>query len=121
MTTTQEPTIYHASVDDLRRDLMATHLSMMASSEKYLAVRMGQAPVPSPKTAVSDAWVNACAAWNATYVLAAVLGVAGKEFGDEVALRLANVADNLLANGDDDPGHNADVTPAGPESTAVTP
>lgn len=45
------------------------------------------------------------------YALAAVLGVAEREFGHITAARLAQVADDILMNGDSD-DLNADVTPA---------
>ena len=110
MTDSPKPLIYHDSVNDLRRDLMASHLDMIDRSHTYMEATFHGREV-TRRDAVSDAWQAATAAWNTSYALAAVLGVAAKEFGDDVAHRLAIVADNLLANGDDDPGHNADVTP----------
>lgn len=110
MTDSPKPLLYHESVDALRRELMATHLAMYATSQTYMEAALDGREV-TRRDAVTDAWHAATTGWNFSYVLAAVLGVAAKEFGDDVAHRLACVADNLIANGDDDPGHNADVTP----------
>jgi hypothetical protein len=110
MTDTPKPLIYHDSVDDFRRGLVATHQDMVDRAGFYTNARLAGENVPL-KDAVSDAWQAACIAYNATYALAAVLGFAAKEFGDDVAHRLAAVADDLIVNGDDEPGHNADVTP----------
>lgn len=43
------------------------------------------------------------------YTLAAVLGYAARKYGGEVARDLANFADDVIENGDDN-GVNADVT-----------
>jgi hypothetical protein len=114
--TDRKPLLYHDDADHLRRDLMAAHLDMMRRSETYMSAKLAGTEVPMSE-AVSDAWQAATAAWNTSYVLAAVLGVAAKEFGPKVADRLAYVADDLLANGDDH-DWNADVAPE-PEQAAT--
>ena len=101
---------HHDSVDDLRRGLMTSSVAMAARSDAYKRASLLDEPVPV-EDATFDAWEAATRAWMTSYVLAAVLGVAGKEFGAEVAHRLACVADEVLANGDGTPGYNADVTP----------
>jgi hypothetical protein len=118
MTDDAKPLLYHDNVGHLRRDLMAAHLAMLDRSQRYMNAVLSREKI-GPREAFSDAWQAATAAYNTSYALAAVLGVAAKEFGDEVANRLAFVADDLLANGDVDPGHNADVTPEQPRKGAA--
>jgi hypothetical protein len=55
-------------------------------------------------------------AYGYSYALAAILGVAEREFGPEVARRLAAGADQILTNGDFD-DLNADVMPGPKEGS----
>lgn len=121
-------TAYHESVTDFRRELVksavmweklhapywdATHAFHVAK----LAAAAGSEPV-RPDQALFDAASAGMMASSYAYTLAAVIAVAQKNFGEEVAAALACVADDLLINGDDDPGWNADVMP--PEDTEAT-
>lgn len=88
-TTTEPATNYHATVDDLRRSLVASSVAWDGMS--------GDHPAAVMATVYS-------------YTLAAVLKVAQREFGEEAARTLAFEADELLTNGDSD-DLNADVMP----------
>jgi hypothetical protein len=112
--TDDQGTSYHASVDDFRRCLAKAYLQWGQDREKY-----GKLVYPSrredggkPTDAERDAYAASMMAASYAYTLAAVIKLAGQDFGQEVALALANEADNLLMNGDDDPGWNADVIPS---------
>lgn len=110
-TTDPKPTLYHDSVDDLRRELIESHLHHVALTEKYFAATI-RPDVPPTREAITDARNASAAAYNLAYTLAAVLGFAGWRFGPDVAHELACVADNVMTNGDDgDTPHNADVMP----------
>ena len=115
-------TVYHETVTDFRRELVksslmwdkihspywdATHAFFVAKR----AAAAGSEPV-RPDQAIFDASSAGMMASSYAYTLAAVIAVAQKNFGEEVARALANVADDLLINGDDEPGWNADVIPA---------
>jgi hypothetical protein len=91
-----EPLVHYESVDDLRRSLMKGFKIHQEFAERH--VRDGD--VPAVSTAVT--------AFNLYYTLSAVLGVAQREFGPEVARRLALVAEDVMANGDS-VGHNLDL------------
>jgi hypothetical protein len=105
--TGSEETPYHDSVDGLRRELVAT-------SERF---RQDAAAFMPPSLAAAEpmhnaAYIGSLMAGTYSYTLAAVLGYARREFGEDVAHELACVADNLLMNGDDaDVPYNADVMP----------
>lgn len=106
-----KPTLYHDSVDHLRRDLIAGYQTYLARADQYFALTI-RPDIPPTKDAISDARDASAAAFNVSYTLAAVLGYAARQFGDDVAHALACVADNVLYNGDDgDEPHNADVMP----------
>lgn len=113
MTTTTGPaTNYHATVDDLRRDLMASHLDMVKCSEEYFVATKDpeKAKQLKPREVISDAWMASTAAYNTSYALAAVLKIAQRELGEEAARTLAFEVDEILTNGDFD-DLNADVMP----------
>lgn len=116
-------TAYHETVDDFRRELasesamfhkrMKPHLEV--THELYETKRAGR-PAREPTAAENDAYTGCLMAGNYAYTLAAVLQLAGEAFGQEVAERLACVADDILINGDDH-DRNADVMP--PEDGAA--
>ncbi len=119
MTGEPKPTLYHDSVDHLRRDLIAGYETHRAMADKYFAATI-RTDIPPVRDAISDARDASAAAYNVSYTLAAVLGYAAREFGEDVAHKLACVADNVLANGDDgDVPHNADILPAPTRQTIV--
>jgi hypothetical protein len=95
-------TIYSGSVTDFRRDLVHESGRQHDVSHSYREWK--------PGTPQGDAWAGALMAANYSYALAAVLAVAEREFGHEVAARLACKADDILTNGDG-AALNADVTP----------
>jgi hypothetical protein len=104
---TEQPTAYHDSVTSLRRELMQESANWSR--------RKDQPPVPVPYRLpggpVSRAYTSSLMAANYAYTLAAVLGFAGREFGEGVAHALACVADEVMTNGDF-ADLNADVQPA---------
>jgi hypothetical protein len=109
-------TTYHASVKDFRRGLVESadmfHEFKDKHSEAFTAAakarREGQMDAHG---APSDAYTASLMAGHYAYTLAAILSIAEREFGEQVADRLANAADNILMNGDDH-DCNADVMPA---------
>lgn len=114
-------TAYHESVEDFRRELVKSslmwdklHSPYWDATYAYLVAKRaavaGSEPV-RPDQAIFDADAASMMASSYAYTLAAVIALAQKNFGDEVAQALASVADDLLINGDDDPGWNADVMP----------
>lgn len=129
MTETKEwATPYHASVNDFRRELagesamfhkrMGPHRDVAFAA--MTAKRAGQEHAPLSQ-AEEDAYIGCLMAGSYAYTLAAVLRVAEQEFGREVVVRLACVADDIITNGDDH-DRNADVadviTPSASESEA---
>ena len=119
-------TAYHESITGFRRELVKSSLMWDklhspywdATHAFFVAERAAAAehkPV-RPDQAIFDASSAGMMASSYAYTLAAVIAVAQKNFGDEVAAALASVADDLLINGDDEPGWNADVMP--PDETA---
>lgn len=122
-------TAYHESVTDFRRELVKSSLMWDKLHSPYWdathaffvekrAAAAGQEPV-RPDQAIFDASSAGMMASSYAYTLAAVIAVAQKNFGAEVAQALASVADDLLINGGGDPGWNADVMPAD-ETTQAT-
>lgn len=116
-------TAYHESVTEFRRELVKSSLMWDKLHSPYWdaahaffvekrAAAVGNEPA-RPDQAIFDASSAGMMASSYAYTLAAVIAVAQKNFGDEVAQALASVADDLLINGDDYPGWNADVTPEG--------
>ena len=121
-------TAYHESVEDFRRELVKSSVTWDKLHAPYwdathafhvakLAAAAGSEPV-RPDQALFDAASAGMMASAYSYTLAAVIAVAQKDFGEEVATALACVADDILINGDDDPGWNADVMP--PEDAEAT-
>lgn len=107
-----EGTGYHASVKDLRTEILKSAAVFEQMSREHLEpiMRAGElaratgdethrASVPS---AVRDAHQASLMAYGYGYTLAAVLRLAEQKFGKAVAHRLACAADNILMNGDDD-------------------
>lgn len=99
-------TIYHDSVAALRRELMADAEQWHKAGDAYFRQRKDDAKAAGAYAPSRMAGVYA-------YALAAVLGVAERELGPQTARRLADVADDILENGDDD-DLNADVRPGVP-------
>jgi hypothetical protein len=93
----------YETVSDWRRGLVSSAYAWQELAARYQGVK---AP-----DAARDAYVGNLMAGNYSYALAAVLGVAAKEYGVAVAKRLAWIAASLMIDGDSD-DLNADVTPA---------
>lgn len=100
---TDNGTLYHESVTDLRRTLVV-------AAEKWRGVSETRRPQRTESSLHLDAYGAALMAYGYGYTLAAVLKVAEEKFGPEVAQALAAVADDLLMNGDSD-NLNDDVMP----------
>lgn len=124
-------TIYSGSVTDFRRELVASaemfekmHRPYSAQSFAALQAQCTGRPRPEVPAAVRDADLSGLMARTYAYTLAAVLAVAEREFGHEVAARLACKADDIITNGDGD-ALNADVgghpafDPSGPTDTTA--
>src|SRR5215469_994656 len=103
-------TAYHETVTDFRRVLAERAENWKRASERYFGLLHAQPPGETP-SAVRAAYAGTLGAYGYSYALAAILGVAEREFGPEVAKRLAFDADEILTNGDFDE-LNADVIPA---------
>ncbi len=104
--TPPKPTLYHDSVDHLRRDLMTSYDQYEKAVQEYRPQSLaGSGP------AQATAYMSSLAAKGYAYTLAAVLGYAGRKFGTDVAHELACIADDIMNNGDDE-NINADVMPA---------
>lgn len=99
-------TMYHESVAALRR----SYAEAAAAFEKTSTKRFGSAHAEGAPRVEWEAYAGNLMAANFAYTLAAVLGEAAK-FGPEAQQHLANLADNLITNGDDE-DRNADVMPA---------
>jgi hypothetical protein len=108
-------THYSGSVTDFRTQLVKSAGHWDKVQQPYFqqwmdeceARRAGLDPEKVP-AAVHDAQSAALMASGYAYTLAAVLGLAEREFGIKVAVRLAAVADDILMNGDGE-ALNADV------------
>lgn len=109
-------TNYHETVTDFRRELAAAAESWNRGSEHYFKLVHAQPPAETPAE-IRDAYAGTLMAYGYSYTLAAVLGVAEREFGLKVAERLAFEADEILTNGDFG-DLNADVMPAGKTEAA---
>jgi hypothetical protein len=114
--TADTSTAYHHSVAEFRQELVKSaefyHEIMKPHDEEITAIRRrtGGSSEDIP-TAVWDAHAGLLMAGSYAYTLAAVLGVAEREFGPQTARGLASVAGDILANGDFD-DLNADVAAA---------
>lgn len=112
--TSDTSTIYHESVREFRSGLVAEAEMFSADAEKYgrqvYALRAAKQEVPD---ADRDARVSSLMAGGYAYALAAVLRVAEDRLGPQSARMLANFADDILTNGDDN-DLNADVKPGTP-------
>jgi hypothetical protein len=109
--TADTSTMYHRSLDEFRRGLMAAAVHHHGVADEY-----GTAfdrPRGERVRSELDAHAGSLMAGSYSYVLAAVLKVAEQELGPQSARMLASVADDILANGDDD-DLNADVKPGAP-------
>lgn len=107
-----QPTNYHPSVEDFRRDLVKGHVGWEKTCQTYFEPVMGARRTGrTPTEAERDAYAGSLMAASYSYTLAAVLKLAEQEFGAEVAHTLACEAEELLNNGDAEPGWNADVWP----------
>lgn len=99
-------TTERAVVTQVRRDLMKAANNWESTRKRAKEMDYGDA--------VGIAEGAAAMATAYAYTLAAVLGIAEKEYGAETAHRLASEAEEILINGDFD-DHNADVrAPAAP-------
>jgi len=113
----RRPAPCHVNVEEFRRELTQSAEMFRDLMEQHAAAFRDavKAPTGNGKRAhgaPSDAYTAALMAANYAYTLAALLGVAHREFGSEVSGRLADLADGILTNGDDS-GRNADVMPGG--------
>lgn len=116
----QPASCYHETVTDLRRTLVRSAEGWNTTSSRYfdlMHTAEGRVMATSPAE-VRDAYAGSLMAYGYSYALAAVLGVAEREFGPRVAKRLAFDADEILTNGDFD-NLNADVTPADDKPAAI--
>lgn len=105
-------TIYYHSVDEFRRTLASSAEAWHRAKEHYFSLMPARArDKVAPE--VRDAYAGTLMAYSYAYALAAVLGVAEREFGPQTARRLALVADDILTNGDFD-DLNKDVAPGTP-------
>ena len=112
--TEPQPTMYHASVEDFRRQLVQSSATWEATMRPHwdavMHARQTGESADSVPESVRDAAAAAMMASSYSYTLAAVIKMAEQEFGAEVAHALANTADDILTNGDDS-CWNADVMP----------
>lgn len=105
-------TWYHSSLTEFRRQLMAAAESWGKQKEGYFEQVHAQPPAETSRVTL-DAYAGTMMAGSYAYTLAAVLGLAEREFGPQIARRLASAADDILENGDFD-DMNADVKPDAP-------
>jgi hypothetical protein len=125
-------TPYHPTVTDLRTELMRSaenwhrlerpYWDQVSASMDRRRTDPNAEPVPS---SVAHAQAGLMMASSYAYTLAAVLGIAERQFGPQVARRLAFWADDILTNGDSE-DHNADLglddpDPTHPDSHAPQP
>ena len=107
-------TMYHHSVTGFRRGIVDTAEACQRVMGRYKAQVMDAAGKESTAPApVLAAYHSSLLARDFAYTLAAVLRVAERECGPQTARMLANVADDILTNGDDH-DRNADVRPGTP-------
>jgi hypothetical protein len=112
-------TAYHQTVDDLRRELAGESAKFHDRADSHrAAVFAAREENREAPAAERDAYIAGLMAGSYAYVLAAVLRVAGEQFGQKLAGRLACVADDILVNGDDH-DRNADVMPAGAQKAST--
>jgi hypothetical protein len=104
-------TMYHSSLDEFRRGLMAAAVHHHGVADEYGVAY--DKPREERSRPDMDAHAGSLMASSYAYTLAAVLGYAVRELGPQTARILANVADDILANGDD-MDLNADVKPGIP-------
>lgn len=96
---------------EFRRGLVAAATHHHKVADEYRAV-WDMPRGERPRDAI-DAHAGSLMAGSYAYTLAAILGYAERELGAETARRLADLADCILTNGDDD-NLNADVKPGIP-------
>lgn len=112
--TSDTSTIYHASVREFRASLVSdaeAHRKVKCRyGDRITAARKDDGKAPGE---VYDAHVGNLMAAEYAYTLAAVLRVAEDRLGPQSARMLANFADDILTNGDDN-DLNADVKPGTP-------
>ena len=111
-TTTTGPrhmaTAYHETLAEFRGELVSTAADFERMKDHHGEAVHKAREVEGVPAAVRDAYMAGLMAAHYGYTLAAILGVAEREFGAEVAERLAFVADEILTNGDER-DRNADV------------
>jgi hypothetical protein len=112
-------TMYHASIMDLRSELVKSYSAFGADAEKYSKIVFAHRREGGrkPTDAERDAYGASLMASGYAYTLAAIIKLAEQDFGPEVAHALANEADNILTNGDGREEWNADVMPESKETT----
>jgi hypothetical protein len=115
---TEPATAYHETVTDLRRTLVKAAEEWHKTNEHYFGLMHAQPPSETPAE-IRDAYAGSLMAAGYAYTLAAILGVAERKFGPEVAKRLAFDTDEILTNGDFD-DLNADVMPGPAESNSTS-
>jgi hypothetical protein len=96
---------YH-SVTEFRQQLVRAAEAWNKKKEEYF--RQVQQPAAETPRAALDAYAGTMMAGSYAYTLAAILGQAEREFGPQIARRLASAADEILTDGDFD-DMNADV------------
>ncbi len=104
--TNDTSTICHHSVADLRRELTSDAEAWREAADAYFKHRREDEKA-------AEAYAGARMAGVYAYSLAAVLGVAERELGPQTARLLADIADEILENGDEG-DLNADVKPGTP-------
>jgi len=115
--TAQRVSEYYETVDDLRRELVEVVQQWRLIKDTHRIARYDE----NAPQVQRDAYLTGLMAGNYAYTLAAVLGVAQREFGNAVASRLTSVAAGILTNGDGS-DLNADVVPQPePEAADATP
>ena len=97
-------TAYHETTRKFRAELVTSANHFTDVKAHYSKITR----IPDAPQAAGDAYSSALMAMNYAYTLAAVLGTAERQFGTEVAARLAAVAAEILTNGDD-ADRNADL------------
>lgn len=96
----------HHSVTEFRQQLVRAAEAWNKQKEEYF--RQVHQPAAETPRAVLDAYAGTMMAGSYAYTLAAILGQAEREFGPQIARRLASAADEILTDGDFD-DMNADV------------
>ena len=85
----------------------------------YVEARKADPGAPRPAESAWDAMEAGLLGSMYAYALAAVLGVAAKDGGEELGARLAHIADDILMNGDFE-DRNGDVREAGETAPGIT-